>query len=659
MVADDSEIVRYIIEHEGVTPEELADAFAVSVRTVRYYIKHSNDAMKGFARIVKVTRGGYHVRVDDQQAYDEWLDSIRVHFSRGNMTPHDRVSYLLNDLLTRTDWVTIDELCRVLYISRPTATSDLREVEAKLRPFNLTIEKRPRYGIRVEGNEMGRRLCLANAVIESLSVHQEAADEEEAEADETGKKTKSKAKKKVKPPKTPNIPLDQIATVVDKALLATDYDINSLTYQNLLVHISVALMRMREGNVVPMDPDAKATAGPLALEAAQQIAQGIEEEFKTELPEAEVTYIAIHLAGKESLANADPNDQVIIDDEVWDTVSEMLDVVWSSFRYDFRGDLELRMNLARHIVPLAVRLKYHMQMENPILTDIRNRYPLAYAMAIDSAAVLARRYGNMPSENEVGYIAMAFALALERHRTELPRKNILIVCASGLGSARLLEHRYRELFGPYLNKITTTDVKRVSQVDFSDIDYVFTTVPLQQQVPVPVHMVNLFLNDSDAATVRNTLKDQAPTPSELMFDKRFPKTLFFEHVSAANRLQVIDYLCGKVIATGCVSPEFRKLVYRREAFTATAFGNGVAMPHPLEPVCEEAFVAVAMLDKPIDWSGNEVQAVFLIAVSTEDNDKLTQLYSMLATLFSDEEDMKRLIESPTRETLFSLLHPQG
>lgn len=643
MVADDSEIVRYIYDHEGVTPEELADAFAVSVRTVRYYIKHSNDAMEGFARIAKVTRGGYHVKITDREAYDQWLDSIRAHFSRGNMTPQDRVNYLLSDLLARTGWVTVDELCRVLYISRPTATSDLREVEKKLKPFNLTIEKRPRYGIRVEGSEMGRRMCLANSVVESLRSRQ-SEDGAAAVANEDIPAM---------------VPLDQVASIVDKAMLECDYDINSLTYQNLLVHISVSLMRMREGNIVPMEAGLEGLEGSRALEAARHIAKGVEEEFGAPLPESEVVYIAIHLAGKESLANADKegDDQVIIDDEVWDAVSEMLNVVWSSFRYDFRDDLELRMNLARHIVPLAVRLKYHMQMENPILDDIRNRYPLAYAMAIDSSAVLARRYGAMPSENEVGYIAMAFALALERHRTELPRKNILIVCATGLGSARLLEHRYRELFGPYLDNIITTDVNHVANQDFSHIDYVFTTVPLHVKVPVPVRMVNLFLNDSDAASVRNVLKEQVPTPSERLLERRFPKELFFERVQAANRLQVIDYLCGKIIETGRVSEDFRKLVYRREAFTATAFGNGVAMPHPLEPVCDEAFVAVAMLDKPIDWSGNEVRAVFLIAVSTEDNEKLSSLYGMLATLFSDEDDMRRLIEVHTRDMLFTLLHP--
>jgi lichenan operon transcriptional antiterminator len=70
---------------------------------------------------------------------------------------------------------------------------------------------------------------------------------------------------------------------------------------------------------------------------------------------------------------------------VWDIVSKMLDMVWTRFHYDFRGDLELRMNLARHIVPLTVRLQYHLQIKNPLLTDIKHRFQLAYSMAVHCA----------------------------------------------------------------------------------------------------------------------------------------------------------------------------------------------------------------------------------------------------------------------------------
>ena len=92
----------------------------------------------------------------------------------------------------------------------------------------------------------------------------------------------------------------------------------------------------------------------------------------------------------------------------------MVCAVNDEFRFDFSSDLELRMNLARHIGPLGYRLEYHMHMDNPMLPDIKTRFPLAYSMAAGTSQVLERHFGSQPSDEELGYIAMAFALALEQ-----------------------------------------------------------------------------------------------------------------------------------------------------------------------------------------------------------------------------------------------------
>ena len=47
----------------------------------------------------------------------------------------------------------------------------------------------------------------------------------------------------------------------------------------------------------------------------------------------------------------------------------------------------------------------------------------------------------------------------------------------------MLEHQYRKQFGMYIELIETCDVARVGTLDFSHIDYVFTTVPLNVKLP--------------------------------------------------------------------------------------------------------------------------------------------------------------------------------
>lgn len=658
MVEDDSQIVRYVLANPGISSADLSQHFDVSERTIRTYVKRANERLDGFACLVKKNRGGYSVKVTDGPALNAWLESMHMNIARGNMQPEDRVAYLLNDLLDRTDWVTVDELCHALCVSRPTVSGDLKRVEERLEEFGLKIEKRPHYGIRVIGEELSRRLCLASSVVESLA-REEAATGKALPGG--GDKTSIVEGAQAGPCRMTS--LDKIAKIVDAAVDEFDFQINSLTYQNLLVHISIALMRIQEGNYVPVDLGANSCiCDDRVADVAAGIATRIRCELGVELPESEQSYIAIHLAGKEMIADPDTalegkegeETGLVISEEVWSVVTQMLEVVWKSFRYDFRDDLELRMNLARHIVPLVVRLRYHLHIDNPILTDIRRRYPLAYSMALDSSAVLAEHYGATLSENEVGFIAMAFALSLERHRTELPKKNILVVCASGRGSARMLEYRYRQEFGAYVDSIQTCDVAHVSKADFSKIDYVFTTVPLREALPVPVRQIEFFFDDAEVREVRRLLSTREPDALDPSFAARFSKQLFFAHKTFASKKEALVFLCKQMEGTGRVAENFSELVMRREDCVATSFGNEVAMPHPLEPVCDRSFAAVALLDEPLDWGNGSVKAIFMVAISTEDNDELGGMFDVLAEAFNDADGISKLMQEQSYEALMDL-----
>lgn len=661
MVEDDSQIVRYVLANPDVSAADLAKHFDVSERTIRTYVKRANERIDGFAHLVKKNRGGYTVKVTDGPALNSWLESMHMNISRGNMLPEDRVAYLLNDLLDRTDWVTVDELCHVLCVSRPTVSADLKHVESRLSAFDLKIEKRPHYGIRVVGPELSRRLCLANSVVESLA-------REDAANGKAPVQSASKSELDVHTAGSTHrlTSLDKIAKIVDAAVEEFDFQINSLTYQNLLVHIAIALLRIQEGNYVPVDLGASAViCDERVKDVANAIADAINAELGVELPESERAYIGIHLAGKETISDApaasdassapsEGEGGLVISEEVWGVVSEMLEVVWKSFRYDFRNDLELRMNLARHIVPLSVRLRYHLHIDNPILSDIRRRYPLAYSMALDSSTVLAEHYGAALSENEAGFIAMAFALSLERHRTELPKKNILVVCASGRGSARMLEYRYRQEFGAYVDCIQTCDVAHVSKMDFSKIDYVFTTVPLRETLPVPVRQIEFFLDDAEAREVRRLLSARKNAELDPGFAMRFSEELFFAHRTFPSKDEALIFLCKQMERTGRVSDNFTELVFRREACVATSFGNNVAMPHPLEPVCDRSFVAVSLLDEPLDWGKGSVSAIFLVAISTEDNEQLGGMFDLFAETFNDSEAISGLLKDQSFKGLMEM-----
>lgn len=623
----DIKLIDIIDAHPDIDPVDLAERFSVSDRSVRTYVRKTNEALGSCAQIEKRRGGGYSLRVLNASAFAA-LRARDAHAGQDAVptTPEARVDYLLNDLLSRADWITVDDLASILFVSRNVITSDLRQVAATLERFGLVLEKRPHYGIRVTGPEMSRRLCLANLTLDCIIGTGGSAS------------------------------LDVIARCVSESLAEEDFQINSAAYQNLLVHIAVAVERIRANCYVPMEPEhlERMRSTPEYL-IAKKVAAAVERELTAELPEEEIGYIAIHLAGKQTLytPGSDADANLVISDEVWNVVSRMLEMVWNAFHFDFRNDLELRMNLARHIVPLSVRLRYRMRIDNPLLSDIKQRFLVAYSMALESSCILAEEYGNALSEDEVGYIALAFALAIERQKSERPRKNILVACASGQGSARLLEWRYRQEFGTWLDRIETCDVAHVASRDLTGIDYVFTTVPLERKLPVPVREVKYFLDDEDVNSVRRILSGEAAAAAPLAayFDER----LFLGALDAEDKDGALDALCARVAEVHDVPGDFRALVQRREELAQTCFGNLVAMPHPVTPVTTSTFVAVAVLNHSVSWNGQEVRAVFLVSVSSLRDQKLDAFYRGMARLLTSREAIQKLVSNPDFATLLDVI----
>lgn len=633
MDAKTEQMLRELQTAGSIRPEDLALKLGVSVRTVRTYVKRANALLQPHMAIELKRGKGYHLVKTDESDESSSLPKLFNQFEHKQGIPtsrEQRITYLIDDLLSRDDWITIDKLSEILFISRRTISENLKEVEEILAPFGLVLERRPRYGVRVTGSEMGRRLCLAHRAMKNLPGADALLD-----LDDDG------------------VEIDAIAECVEQGLQAYDLHVRTASYQNLLVHIAVAVERIKHGMYVPLPGDQlNEIAGTLDYAAAQSIARLVEERFSIELPQEEVAYIAIHLAGKQILTGPEVDGAGIeISDDVWDVVSQMLEAVQSTFRFDFSEDIELRMNLARHIVPLTTRLQYHMELKNPLLDDIRSRFPLAFAMAREASVVLESTYEAQLSDDEVAYIAFAFALALERQKSERPKKNIVIVCASGAGSARLLECRYRDEFGAYLGNITTCDVREVASLDFSHIDYVFTTVPLGVELPVPVRRVGFFLDERDIHAVKRLFQHT----NDFDLTAFIPEQLFMPHQTFASRAEAIDRLSGALGAADTLPQNFTNLVWERENSMSTEFGNQVAIPHPIEPVGTKTLVAVALLDEPITWDAQSVRVVLLISVARENHGDINGLYERISRLLVSKEAIDALLEDQTYSHLIGYM----
>jgi mannitol PTS system EIIA component len=127
--------------------------------------------------------------------------------------------------------------------------------------------------------------------------------------------------------------------------------------------------------------------------------------------------------------------------------------------------------------------------------------------------------------------------------------------------------------------------------------------------------------------------------------------LFGEQVQSKE--EAIRKVGGLLIENGYVNEEYVNKMMDREALTSTYMGNFLAIPHGTEEAKKEVVesgITIMLLEKPIDWDGNEVKLVIGIAGK---GDEHLSILSNIAITCSDEETLEQILSADSKETLMN------
>lgn len=365
-----------------------------------------------------------------------------------------------------------------------------------------------------------------------------------------------------------------------------------------------------------------------------------------EIPEGETQYMMMHLLGKRILKQGQT-----LTTETLECISHVLEEIRREKGIDLAGDTELYTALALHTQPLLSRLRFGLKQENPILQDIKRDMPQAYELAVCALNVIRRDLSLDMSEDETGYLALHFAVALEKQQEDARNDwKVLVVCASGRGTAKLICHRLVERYHFKRENLILSSVFELEKQDFSQILCIFTTVPLPQQYPAPSVMVDLTMSDRAMERVddfmRTTAKPAGPS--------RLPQNLLlFPDKSFGTREEVLDFLCGELVrAFSFPGGEggFTSQVKQRENLSSTEVGGGLAMPHPYGYQGEIGAAAILSLKKPVQWKFGPVRLVILLAIPEGDGE-MNAFMEALVPLATDPGAVGALARDLSRTAL--------
>lgn len=613
-------LLELLDEKKYITASMLAQKMMCSSKTIRTRIKEINEILKDTcgtaAAVESKPRFGFRL-VLEPHLCKENLCKMAGAGAYGNIpaTPGERTDFLLFHLLNRQGYVTISELAEQLYVSEGVVKTALKNTESILGQYGIHIARRPGYGILAVGEEANIRACLVALYME----HREQSFDKGSSLQEDTEK---------------------LAQIILKLMEEKHISLQETAFYNFIKYIYISIKRIGQGRLVDFRKENQVQLDSSNMDFIDCLTDKLKDWKHIEISDNEKEYLAIQLAGKRVIGNNEEGNLVFRED-LNSLVSQMMEIVYEEFNLDLRGNLDLMMLLNQHMIPLDIRLRYNIPLVNPMLEEIQKNYLFAYTIAERTAIILKEYYGKEVPEGEIGYLALIFALGLEKQKPVTQPANVLIVCSSGKGSSKLLTFKYRKEFGDYIKNIQICNLFELKNINFEEIDYVFTTVPIHESVPVPVYEVSLFLNSEDIVYVREILENG----NKGFLKAYFTESLFFPDIRVESKEQVIHELCVKAHKVLDLPPGFEESVLYREALSSTDYGNMAAIPHPYKPVTETTVVIAGVLEKPIYWGRSQVQVVFLISIGTKEDQNLQRFYQHIMELLMDKESVQSIIEN--------------
>ncbi|EGD50476.1 PTS modulated transcriptional regulator, MtlR family [Thermoanaerobacter ethanolicus JW 200] len=491
-------LIKLINSNAPIKISDLAKIFNVSSRTIRYDLDTIDEFLKynNLPQLMRKPNVGvkFSELLEHRNKVLSLLDNLNIYYY--NLSQKERVNIILSELIQQKDYITINSIADKLMVSRSTIIKDLKDVREWLTRHGLQLKSAPKYGIKVVGDEKQ----LRRAAIELLT---EVIDIDKAlDIVKSPIYTRSSVgidKQITKLFEDIDIPYIEECIQIAERELETVF--SDAAFSGLVIHIAIAIKRIQLGkDIIMPKEELKALEITKEFAVASNIAKMLEDHFKVSIPHDEIGYITVHLLGSNvtktrPYANENWVGYQLLTEKIIRNVS-------SKINQDLSGDRQLFEGLLDHLRPTVYRLRHGLKLKNPILDEIKANYKELFEIVKESLKPLEDYTGKVLNDEEIGYFTIHFGAAIERLKaTKAPKPNILVVCGTGIGTAKLLSSRLQLVFD--VNIVDTVAYHQVKDIlKEKNVDLIVSTVPIQYE-GIKTIEVNPLLTEKDIELLKN------------------------------------------------------------------------------------------------------------------------------------------------------------
>lgn len=635
---------------EYLTSQEIGSRLGVSDKTTRKYLKELNEVMDDSLAEIKSVRGyGNHLIIHDDKKfrsfYQENLIKNQSTTDPSDVTkPQERRNYLLRNLFFENEVMYFQELLDEFYITETPLLHDIAAIKSLLKPFDLQLKNSKDKGLYLVGEEQNKRhFIMSYFLINQYQNNQKSFEQ-------IGLILK-------------NVHLEEILIIVLDEYRNAHLTLNDTIILNVAIHIALALMRVEHGYQINSSSCDEYLQDSKEVQAAKNIIRRLEKSTGVTLPEEEIYNIALHLKNKQSLEYM-LTSQNIEESELRLQIIEGLRKLEEQTGYPYSQDKILVDGLMTHFVPLILRIQNQGMIQNPFLEEIRKNYPELFEKIIQSLSQIALIQKEVLSDDEWAYIALHVIAAHER-QVNREKTNVLVICATGLGSSQMIGARLKNELGSKINVQEIISYYEITEDKLVDIDLIISTIDVSNTVfNVPIVNVSVLLNEQDIQNINKMIapipkttdavekKDSMVTRSlniEEIIEEYFDADLFIYSEKITTKQEALDALVTQSVAQDqSIDRVFlENQLLLRESFSSVVFTENMAIPHPIEGVSNQSKVAVLLTPQGIRWDlgTSDIQLTLLLLPDRFGNQQIELVSQALLPLLDCSDSVNKLAQA--------------
>ena len=629
---------------EALSIKEIAKATKIKERTLYREIKNLEDSLQRLG-IELVKEKSRYILKGNVSSLDSSL--FETNFEDYAYSTETRLTLILCFLILNED-TSIKDISEKLMLSYNTIASTITTIEKILFDYKLTLIRKKGQGIEIEGKEVDRRVLLISLLCNEIS-------DEEFFTRLNNRDILSSN------PFIKFLNFDLIKKVfyenkhLDVFNLYTDSSI-----KKILISLNVVFLRISYTTEIKENFTAQEYNSIISLLNASK-----------EIVDFDITEDIIQFLIK-ILKTCRLIEQLSYFNDKYSytlvyKINLLIKYVSEKMNVDFTQDTNLSSGLIAHVESAIKRYQMNLTEENDELLEfVLKNYNELY-LIIKSELLVVFDEINFNS-TELSYIVIHFASSFE----QIYRKNFiraLVICASGIGSSKILGSQIRKNI-PEIKNLEYTIPSKVTKSLVNNYDVVISTIELEQDIDYL--LIPTILKEKDISLIQERIlasrsfkrNDFVKSENSFNIDKLgsacqiiLKNTEYIVADNTKNNKEILDNIFGNsTLVINNKQEVVNSLLDRHNKSSVVIPNTDIALFHTLDKELAEPFIIICSLNNVLamkDAMGEEQRVGYFIIMVSPNEQEYTELLSQISIAILDDKIFGEALTSKNKNFILT------